>query len=137
MAHERAHAGVVHRVRQIAHEDTLDAPARHLADGEGAPEDAHVGVHAHDEQVLDPSLAQAVVDLRATGRDPVSRAGSSCRRLTSFHWPLPGDVSTRDLMFSFKFTAFSFADPAPDAIATQMAAVKHRKISTITTGGIR
>ena len=55
--------GVVHGVGKVAEEDAFDAPFGHLADGEGAVENAHVGVDAGDEQVFDAAEFQGAVDL--------------------------------------------------------------------------
>lgn len=57
--------GIVHGVSEVAHENALLAPARHLADGEGASQNAHVGVHAHNENRVDAFLLEEIVDFTA------------------------------------------------------------------------
>src|SRR5207244_8533548 len=51
----RPHPRVVHRVGEVAREVALDVPPRHLLDGEGAVQDAHIRVDAHHNQMVDPT----------------------------------------------------------------------------------
>ena len=67
MGDEGAFAVVVHRVRHVADEDDVLTLTDHLADGEGAAEDAHVDVDAHDDDVGDAALAHEVEGLGGIG----------------------------------------------------------------------
>src|SRR5207245_2158700 len=68
---ERAVLGIVHGVGQVTDQHAVHAPLGHLADGERAVEYAHVGVHAHDQQVVDGAAAQKAVNFGAVVGDHV------------------------------------------------------------------
>jgi len=56
----------VHGVSEIAHENAVNPPLRHLTNSEAAIEDAHVGVHAHIKHGVDPTMTKHVINLRPT-----------------------------------------------------------------------
>ena len=60
-------AVVVHRVGHVAHEHHILPLLNHLADGEGPPQNAHVDVHSHDDDVGDTALAHEVQGLGRIG----------------------------------------------------------------------
>lgn len=54
-------AGVVHGVGEVADEGDVESPSQELANGERSAKDAHVGVNAEDEDVLDFAGGEEVV----------------------------------------------------------------------------
>ena len=54
--------GIVHRVGQVAAQSYVEAPPNHLLDGKRPVENAHIRVHAHDEDILDASLMINVIE---------------------------------------------------------------------------
>jgi hypothetical protein len=67
----RRFARIVQRVGEVAGQHDVAAQPHHLADAERAGEDAVIGVHAHQDDVLDPLLLAKVVDLDAVVADAV------------------------------------------------------------------
>ena len=65
--HIRRFAVVVHRVGHVAHQHHVLALLDHLADGKGAAQHTHVDVHAHDDDVGDPTLAHEIEGLGRIG----------------------------------------------------------------------
>lgn len=63
--HERFAGGIVHCVREITHENTVQTPLRHFLNSEAAIQNAHVRMHAHDEECVNVSLPQQIVNLIA------------------------------------------------------------------------
>ena len=63
----RSFSGVVHAVGEIAYQDDVLAEADQLADGEGAAQDAHVLVNAHNDGVRDAALAHEEKGISAVG----------------------------------------------------------------------
>src|SRR5262249_59296411 len=63
--------GVVDRVGQVAHEAHAPAVPGHLPQAERPADDAHVGVHAHQDDVGDPAGLDQVPDLLAGVADRV------------------------------------------------------------------
>src|SRR6516165_1195904 len=63
--------GIVHGIGQVAAEHNILAEADLLADAEWPTQDAHVGVHSHEHDVLDAFLRTQVVDLLPTVADAV------------------------------------------------------------------
>lgn len=59
--------GVVHGVSEITHEEDVLALVHHLPDGEGATEDAHIGVDSHDDDIGDAALFHEVEGLGGVG----------------------------------------------------------------------
>ena len=72
VADEGRHGRVVHRVGHVAHEDDVLAVAGHLAQAEGASEDAHIGVDSQEDDVLDLPVLQDAPDLGAVVADVVA-----------------------------------------------------------------
>jgi len=70
---------IVHAVGQIADQDATDAPLRHLSNGEGPLQDAHIRVDSHDKQIRNPLFLEQTVYLlpligdRVAGGDPDAR----------------------------------------------------------------
>ena len=79
--HIRRFAVVVHRVGHVAHQHHVLALLDHLADGKGAAQHTHVDVHAHDDDVGDPTLAHEIEGLGRIG-DRVAVADLEGRVLT-------------------------------------------------------
>src|SRR4051812_28283563 len=71
MIHEWTHAGAVHRVGEITNQQNVLAELHQLADGEGAAQNAHVGMDTHDQDVLNAALLKKVIDLLAAVGDGV------------------------------------------------------------------
>ncbi len=69
--HVRGLAVVVHRVGHVAHQHHVLALPHHLTDRERPPQDTHVDVHPHHQDVRDPALPHQVVGLRRV-RDGVA-----------------------------------------------------------------
>ena len=67
----RGHFGIVHRVRQVADQRTVDPPFGHLTNTKAAAQDTRVGVYPHVEDVSDAFLVKIVVDLGAVVRNTV------------------------------------------------------------------
>ena len=63
---------IVHRVGHIAHEDDVFAVLGHLPQSEGAAEDAHVGVDAEQNNVVDAALFQQAPDFDAGIADGIA-----------------------------------------------------------------
>jgi len=70
--HLGRHGRVVHRIGQVAHQHDVLAEPREVAQPEGSAQDAHVGVHAHQDNVLDLPLFEQVPDFDARVADGVS-----------------------------------------------------------------
>ena len=87
VADERPHARVVHGVGQVAHQHNVLSLVNHLPDGKGPTEHAHVGVHAHHDDVLDATLFHQVKRLRAGG-DGVALFHLDDRDLMTVHFRL-------------------------------------------------
>ena len=58
---------VVHRVGHVAHQHDVLPLINHLANAEGPTEHAHVGVHAHDDDVFDAALLHQIKRFRTVG----------------------------------------------------------------------
>ena len=65
MADFGLHGGIVKAVGHVTHQQNIKAEVRKLADAEGAAEDTHVGVHAHEDDVFDALLAKQVINVFA------------------------------------------------------------------------
>src|SRR2546430_6024414 len=72
MWHKRGHAVVVHRVSQVADENSVESVADHLANAETSAQHAHVGVHAAHDHVGDSALLEEVVNFLAAVGDGVA-----------------------------------------------------------------
>ena len=62
---------IIHRVRKIAGKNGVEPPANHLFNRERASEDAHIGVHAHEDDVLDSLVMEKIVDLLSIIADSI------------------------------------------------------------------
>ena len=67
MGHVGGFPVVVHRVGHVAHQHHILPLLNHLTDGEGPPENAHVDVDTHDDDVGDAPLAHEVEGLGRIG----------------------------------------------------------------------
>src|SRR5215467_11724115 len=67
MAYMRWHAGVIHRIDEVAHEDYILTAVDHLTDRKGATKDAHVAVHAHDDEVGYAALLHQIIRFGGVG----------------------------------------------------------------------
>src|ERR1039458_9954900 len=64
--------GIIHSVRQVAHQYTTHTPPGQLTDTKGPVQDAHVGMHPHKENSFDMVLSEHVVDLRTAVGDYIA-----------------------------------------------------------------
>lgn len=71
VAYERARARIVHRIGEIADENDIEPEPRHLAKAKAAVENADIGMHAHEGDVVDTFLPEEVVDLLPALADAV------------------------------------------------------------------
>jgi hypothetical protein len=71
VTHEGPAGGIVHRVGHVTHEHDVLAVLRHLPQPEGAARDAHVEMHAHEDDVVDVLRLEQVPDLHAAVADGV------------------------------------------------------------------
>ena len=62
VADERARAGIVHRVGEIAHQRHMETEPCHLSRAESAIENADVGMDAHQRDIDDAFQPAVVVD---------------------------------------------------------------------------
>ena len=58
MADIRRLEWVVHRIGEVACENGIEAPTDHLFNGKGTPEDAHIGMNAHEDNVLNTFVVE-------------------------------------------------------------------------------
>ena len=87
MRNKRPGRRLVHSIRKVANKNTVNSPARHLANSKSAIENAHIGVHPHVEDRVNPMLPKDVVYLRSTIGDDVAGCDGEQRRLAA-----PGTV---------------------------------------------
>jgi len=79
--------GIIHSIRQVAHQYTTHTPPGKLTDPKGPVQDAHVGMHTHKENRVDMVLPEHVVDLRTAIGDYIARANGE-----KWSLPAPGAV---------------------------------------------
>src|SRR5580704_11935928 len=71
MADVRLLARIVHRVHQVARHHHVHTKPHLLANPEGSSEHAHIGVYAHQHDVVNPLLHTEIVNLLAAVADAV------------------------------------------------------------------
>ncbi len=71
MAHAQGGLGIIHRVRQVAHQNHVPTVLGHLAKPERPPEHAHIQVNTQRDNVLDLALFEDAPDLLTAVTDQV------------------------------------------------------------------
>ena len=66
MRNKRTRRRFIHGIREVSHKDAMNTPTRQVANSKAAIEDAHVGMHTHVEDRVDPALLKDIVDFRTT-----------------------------------------------------------------------